>query len=169
VLFADTFAIPASGVVAVREYGSSPRRRPRSVSTKIAALLALVFSVGAPLDDERAHHQEVGTADFAGCYQERHIGCADEERDQGRGHSTYARHHEAKRNARAEGEADAGCRRRWDECPGVRADEKTAYKERGGEGRTCALRRPKQLLVSESGWRDERRACDRHSDNGAER
>jgi hypothetical protein len=32
---ADPFAIPPSGVVAVREYGSSPRRRPRSVSTEI--------------------------------------------------------------------------------------------------------------------------------------
>jgi hypothetical protein len=39
VLFADPFAIPSSGVVAVREYGSSPRRRPRSGSTKITALL----------------------------------------------------------------------------------------------------------------------------------
>jgi hypothetical protein len=42
VLFADTFAIPTSGVVAVREYGSSPRRWPRSVSTKITALLVPV-------------------------------------------------------------------------------------------------------------------------------
>ena len=31
-LSGDTFAIPPSGLVAVREYGSSPRRRPRSVS-----------------------------------------------------------------------------------------------------------------------------------------
>ena len=34
-LSADPFAIPPSGVVAVREYGSSPRQRPRSVSTEI--------------------------------------------------------------------------------------------------------------------------------------
>ena len=34
-LSADPFAIPPSGVVAVREYGSSPRRRPRSGSTEI--------------------------------------------------------------------------------------------------------------------------------------
>jgi hypothetical protein len=34
-LSVDPFAIPPSGVVAVREYGSSPRRRPRSVSTEI--------------------------------------------------------------------------------------------------------------------------------------
>ena len=30
---ADTFALPSSGVVTVHEYGSSPRRRHRSVST----------------------------------------------------------------------------------------------------------------------------------------
>jgi hypothetical protein len=34
VFFADTFAIRAPGVVAVREYGSSPRHTARSVSTK---------------------------------------------------------------------------------------------------------------------------------------
>jgi hypothetical protein len=42
VIFADPFAIRAPGVVAVREYGSSPRHTARSVSTKITALL--VFS-----------------------------------------------------------------------------------------------------------------------------
>jgi tRNA (guanosine-2'-O-)-methyltransferase len=47
VLFADPFAIPPAGVVAVREYGSSPRRRPRSVSAKITALLFLFFPVVA--------------------------------------------------------------------------------------------------------------------------
>jgi hypothetical protein len=39
VFFADTFAIPASGVVAVQEYGSSPRHRARSVSTKTTGIL----------------------------------------------------------------------------------------------------------------------------------
>src|SRR5260221_10694545 len=38
-LFADTFAIPPSGIVTVQEYGSSSRRRARSVSAKIARLL----------------------------------------------------------------------------------------------------------------------------------
>jgi len=37
--FGDTFAIPPSGIVTVQEYGSSSRRRARSVSTKITALL----------------------------------------------------------------------------------------------------------------------------------
>jgi len=41
VFFADTFAMPSSGVVAVREYGSSSAPRPRSVSTKTTALLGL--------------------------------------------------------------------------------------------------------------------------------
>ncbi len=37
--FADTCALPASGVVAVQEYGSSPRRGQRLVSTKTTPLL----------------------------------------------------------------------------------------------------------------------------------
>ena len=45
--FADTFASPASGVVAVQEYGSSPRHRARSVSTKTARLLDLVLRASA--------------------------------------------------------------------------------------------------------------------------
>jgi hypothetical protein len=40
VFFADTFALPAPGVVTVQEYGSSPRHRHRSVSTKTTSLLA---------------------------------------------------------------------------------------------------------------------------------
>ena len=39
VFFADTFALPAPGVVTVQEYGSSPRHRHRSVSTKTTSLL----------------------------------------------------------------------------------------------------------------------------------
>jgi len=44
VFFADTFVIPSSGIVAVREYGSSSTPRPHSVSTKIAALLVLTVN-----------------------------------------------------------------------------------------------------------------------------
>jgi len=39
VFFADTGAIPSSGIVAVREYGSSSAPRARLVSTKTTALL----------------------------------------------------------------------------------------------------------------------------------
>jgi hypothetical protein len=47
VIFADTFAMSPSGIVAVQEYGSSSRRWPRSVSTKITALLVSgVFGLG---------------------------------------------------------------------------------------------------------------------------
>jgi hypothetical protein len=45
-LFADPFAIPAPGVVAVREYGSSPRHRARSVSTKSTTLLVFFLAAG---------------------------------------------------------------------------------------------------------------------------
>jgi hypothetical protein len=40
VLFADTGALPSSGIVTVREYGSSSAPRHRLVSTKITTLLA---------------------------------------------------------------------------------------------------------------------------------
>ena len=46
VFFIDTFAIPLSGVVAVREYGSSSAPRARLVSMKTTALLVLALGLG---------------------------------------------------------------------------------------------------------------------------
>ena len=40
--FVDTGAIPSSGIVAVRDYGSSSTLRARLVSAKTAALLGFV-------------------------------------------------------------------------------------------------------------------------------
>ena len=50
--FADTGALAASGVVAVQEYGSDPRRGQRLVSTKTTALLG--FAAQMPREKERA-------------------------------------------------------------------------------------------------------------------
>ncbi len=51
--FIDTFAIPLSGVVAVREYGSSSAPRARSVSMKTTALLVLALGLGLACQKEQ--------------------------------------------------------------------------------------------------------------------
>jgi hypothetical protein len=60
VFFADPFALPAPGVVTVHEYGSSPRHRHRSVSTKTTSLLeSLLLGVIGPEPPPNANEKAI--------------------------------------------------------------------------------------------------------------